>query len=59
MKYEQITTSKNSLIFEILCDEFGCHLVEKAIKHKETYRSFDRYNPSSISEVFNELSYKW
>ena len=53
------SASNKKLIHEILCEEFGCHLVYKAMECKESYRNFKANNPNSISEFFNELSYKW
>jgi hypothetical protein len=48
-----------SSALEIVCDEFGCHSVYKALKYKESYRNFKRDNPSSLSDFLNELSCKW
>jgi hypothetical protein len=51
--------SKNAIVLEILRDEFGSHLVEKALKHQESCRAFEKYDPDSISKCFNALSYSW
>ena len=48
-----------NLVTSILCEEFGCHLVYKSLEHKHHYENIKRQNPSRISQVFNELSYKW
>ncbi len=53
------SASQQSTVYEILCDEFPCHVVYKALQYKESYRNFKANNPNSISEFFNELSYKW
>jgi hypothetical protein len=50
---------KGNLVTSILCEEFGCHLVYKSLEHKHNYENIKKHNPSLISQVFNELSYKW
>ncbi len=51
--------SKDNLVTSILCEEFGCNLVYKSIEYKQYYENIKKQNPSLISKVFNELSYKW
>ena len=51
--------SKDSLILEILYDEFGCPLVDRALTYKDSCKHFKIDNPSLMSDTFNELSHNW
>lgn len=50
---------QDSLILEILSDEFGCHSVDRALTYKTFYRQFKTYNPCLMSDIFNALSHNW
>jgi hypothetical protein len=51
--------SNENLVLTILCDEFGFHAVKKSIEYKHDYQVVKMRNPSLISKIFNELSYRW
>jgi hypothetical protein len=55
----EVVESQNNLVTSILCEEFGSHLVYKSMQHKRDYENLKVHNPSLISEVFNNLSYRW
>lgn len=51
--------SKDSLIMDILCSEFGYYTVNKAINYIDSYNRFKQDNFKIIVEHFNRLSYEW
>jgi len=56
---KEVVKSQNNLVMSILCEEFGDQIVCKSIEYKQSCNNLPEYEPSLISEVFNELSYKW
>jgi hypothetical protein len=54
-----VVESQNYLVISILREEFGDQLVFKSIEYKQNYRDLIANEPSLLSGIFNELSYKW